>query len=79
MMGFFRTGSGSKLVKKSSDYTEQTATIPVVTDTVEEDTAASYAQRNSRRNGLKATLVNRNNSRNTAALYSPTEGNTTLG
>ena len=78
MMGFFRTGIGSKLVKNSSDSAEQAATIPVVTDTVEEDTSSSYAQQNSRRNVLKSTLVNRN-SRPAASLFSPTDGNTTLG
>ena len=44
-MGFFRTGTGSKLVKNTpADAAEQTATIPVVTDTVEDDTASAYAQ-----------------------------------
>lgn len=79
MMGFFRTGSGSKLVKNSPDNAEQTAaTIPVVTDTVEEDTASAYAQQTNRRNGLKSTLLNKNNRRSTA-LFPTTEGNNTLG
>lgn len=79
MMGFFRTGTGSKLVKNTpADTAEQTATIPVVTDTVEDDTASAYAQQTKRRNGLKSTLLNRNN-RRSSSLFSPTDGNTTLG
>lgn len=78
MMGFFRTGIGSKLVKNSPADAEQTATIPVVTDTVEDDTASAYAQQTKRRNGLKSTLLNRNN-RHSSSLFPTTEGNTTLG
>lgn len=78
MMGFFRTGAGSKLVKNSPDAAEQSATIPVVTDTVEDDTTSAYAQQTNRRNGLKSTLLNKNNRRSTA-LFPTTEGNTTLG
>lgn len=80
MMGFFRTGSGSKLVKKTatSDTTVPTAAIPVVTSTVEEDTTASYSQQQRLRNGLKSTLVNNRKQRNINLLDS-IGGNTTLG
>lgn len=78
-MGFFRTGTGSKLVKNTpADAAEQTATIPVVTDTVEDDTASAYAQQTKRRNGLKSTLLNRNN-RRSSSLLPTAQGNTTLG
>lgn len=82
MMGFFRTGSGSKLVKKSSsdssDTAVQQADIPVVTDTAEEQVAYTYAQRDMQRNGLKSTLVSDRRYRS-SNLYDNTVGNTTLG
>ncbi len=81
MMGFFRTGSGSKLIKEtvSADTPEQTAAIPVVTDTVEEDVSASAMQQQRQRNGLKSTLVSNRNRRSTQLLVDSTQGNTTLG
>lgn len=79
MMGFFNSGYGSKLVKNSDSSAEQSdAAIPVVTDTVEEDVSAAYAQQNDRKNGLKSTLLSRSNRRATA-LSDAIPGNTTLG
>lgn len=77
MMGFFKTGYGSKLAKNSP--AEQTAAIPVVTDTVEEDVSASQAQQQRQRNGLKSTLVSSNNQRSSRILEDNTRGNLTLG
>lgn len=77
MMGFFKTGYGSKLVNNSP--AEQTAAIPVVTDTVEEDVAASRAQQQRQRNGLKSTLVSSNSHRSSRMLDDSTRGNITLG
>lgn len=79
MMGFFRAGSGSRLVKNSSAAAEQEdAAIPVVTDTVEEDVSTAFAQQNRNRQGLKSTLVSKRNLRG-INLFDPAGGNTTLG
>lgn len=78
-MGFFTGGSGSKLTNPANTAAEQAATIPVVTDTVEEDTAAAYAQKNTRRNGMKSTLLSHPARRTAAAALTGTTGNTTLG
>lgn len=78
MMGFFRTGTGSKLVK-NTETTEQHAAIPVVTDTVEEDVTSTQAQQQRRRNGLKSTLVSNGNRHGTHLLVDSPQGNTTLG
>ncbi len=76
-MGFFNSGTGSKLANpNTASGTEEEATIPVVTDTVEEDTAASYAQKSNRRTGMKSTLLSK--TRRTAVFDSPA-GNTFLG
>lgn len=76
-MGFFSNSSGSKLTNTAATTAEQAAAIPVVTDTVEEDVSGAYAQKNARRNGIKATLLS-SGRRSIYAVDTPT-GNTTLG
>lgn len=78
-MGFFTNGSGSKLKNPANAAAEQAATIPVVTDTVEEDTAAAYAQKSTRRNGMKSTLLSNPARRIGSAALTGSAGNTTLG
>ena len=79
MLGFFRTGSGSRLVKSTPAATEEKdASIPVVTDTVEEEVSSSYAQQSRNRQGLKSTLVSKRNLHE-INLFDSAGGNTTLG
>ena len=79
MMGFFKAGTGSRLVKTDTDSAaEKDAAIPVVTDTEETDANSAYAQQNRGRNGLKSTLVSKGNSRK-IGMFDPAGGNTTLG
>lgn len=78
MMGFFRTGTGSKLVKQTA-APEPAADIPVVTDTVEEDVTYTQAQQQRQRNGLRSTLVSNGSQRGSRLLEDTPQGNTTLG
>ncbi len=51
---------------------------PTVTETLEDDTQADYAQRASRRRGLLSTILS-NRNRSNASGHDAAGGNTTLG
>lgn len=73
-MGFFGS-SGSKLTAPATSTAD---TIPTVTDTVEEDVSASYAQQHARKRGLRSTLTN-DEARSPLHQLNPPVGNSTLG
>lgn len=61
--------------KSKSTAPTAITTIPVVTDTVENDTESAYAQENSRKKGLLSTLLSSKQQKEQRDTF----GNKTLG
>lgn len=63
--------------KSGSSAPSAQTTIPVVTDTVENDTERAYAQESSRKKGMLSTLLSARRKREESQNDTP--GNKTLG
>ncbi len=70
---------GFKKMFKASSPATVTVAPPTVTETLESDSQADYAQQASRKRGLLSTILSNRNNRSVEGASASAAGNKTLG